>query len=600
MRQSTFVLALALLAQTAGAQAAAPAAAAARVSAPITGVSYTLTMNRMTGARHVLDVTMSFTSVGATPVLLSLPAWTPGAYEISNFAKGVTSFTPTSGGKPLVWDKIDYDTWQIRTGGAKPVEVRFTYISDSLDTAKTWVQPDFALINGTTVFLYPEGRPAQFSAAVSIVTEPGWKVATGMKRNATGTYGATNYHDLVDMPFFVGAFDVDSAEISGKWTRFATYPAGSISGATRAEAWTQLKKVIPPQVAIFGSAPWDTYTVMQIVDSTFAGASGLEHQNSHVDILSPPFVGSDFQPSLYAHEVFHAWNVKRLRPSELWPYVYDRARPTTLLWMSEGITDYYADIALVRGGVLNDSGFFATTAGKINEVASAPPTALEDASLSTWVHPSDGTGYIYYPKGSLVGFILDIMIRDASDNASSLDAVMKALYQGTYAVGRGFTAADFWREASKAAKGKSFADVNAKYIDGREPFAWDQILPLAGLKAVQARVPRLGVFTQGDATGVVITQVDPTGAAASAGVQAGDILLSVGDIPVEDALFGEKFRAKYATAAEGSPLAIRIRRAGQERTMQAQLRFAPGQVELQIDPNASAKAVRIRNGILGR
>jgi predicted metalloprotease with PDZ domain len=598
MRQSPLVLALAFVAQTAGAQAAAPAAA--RVSAPITGVTYTVTMNRVTGARHVLDVMMSFTSVGPTPVLLSLPAWTPGAYEISNFAKGVTGFTPTSGGKPLVWDKIDYDTWQIRTGGAKPVEVRFTYISDSLDTAKTWVQPDFALINGTTVFLYPEGRPAQFSATVSIVTEPGWKVATGMKRNAAGTYGAANYHDLVDMPFFVGAFDVDSAEISGKWTRFATYPAGSISGATRAEAWTQLKKVIPPQVAIFGSAPWDTYTVMQIVDSTFAGASGLEHQNSHVDILSPPFVGSDFQPSLYAHEVFHAWNVKRLRPSELWPYVYDRARPTTLLWVSEGITDYYADIALVRGGVLNDSGFFATTAGKINEVASAPPTALEDASLSTWVHPSDGTGYIYYPKGSLVGFILDIMIRDASDNASSLDAVMKALYQGTFAVGRGFTAADFWREASKAAKGKSFADVNAKYIDGREPFAWDQILPLAGLKAVQARVPRLGVYTQGDATGVVITQVDPTGAAASAGVQAGDVLLSVGDIPVEDALFGEKFRAKYATAAEGSPLPIRIRRAGQERTVQAQLRFAPGQVELQVDPNASPKAVRIRNGILGR
>ena len=150
---------------------------------------------------------------------------------------------------------------------------------------------------------------------------------------------------------------------------------------------------------------------MQIVDSAYGGASGLEHQNSHVDIFAPPYIGSEFQPSLYAHEIFHAWNVKRLRPSEMWPYKYSHPQPTPWLWVSEGITDYYADLAEVRGGVVDEKGFYALTAEKINEVMNAAPIALEDASLNAWTHPVDGTEYIYYPKGSLAGLLLDIMSR---------------------------------------------------------------------------------------------------------------------------------------------------------------------------------------------
>ena len=122
--------------------------------------------------------------------------------------------------------------------------------------------------------------------------------------------------------------------------------------------------------------------------------------------------------SITAHEIFHAWNVKRLRPADMVPYRYDRPQPTPWLWVSEGITDYYADLALVRGGVVDAGGFCAADDGEDREVADAPPVALEDASLSTWIHPTDGTGYIYYPKGSLAGFLLDIMIRDASDNSA--------------------------------------------------------------------------------------------------------------------------------------------------------------------------------------
>jgi predicted metalloprotease with PDZ domain len=272
--------------------------------------------------------------------------------------------------------------------------------------------------------------------------------------------------------------------------------------------------------------------------------------------------------------------------------------PTPCLWVSEGITDYYADLAEVRGGIVPDSGFYALTAGKINEVDAGIPVALEDASLSTWVHPIDGTGYIYYPKGSLAGFMLDVMIRDASDNRQSLDNVLRDLYASTYKQGRGFTRDDWWNTVSRAAGGRSFADFDRKYIDGREPYPWSEILPLAGLRANITRVPRLGIATTQDGRGVVIEQVDPTGAAGAPGARVGDYLLSVNDISVEDQSFGPKFRAMFASAKEGQPLTLKVRRGAESLILNGAIQLAPGDVTIVADPNASPKAARIRNGIL--
>jgi predicted metalloprotease with PDZ domain len=302
-------------------------------------------------------------------------------------------------------------------------------------------------------------------------------------------------------------------------------------------------------------------------------------------------------PSLYAHEIFHSWNVKRLRPAELWPYRYDRPQPTPWLWLSEGVTDYYADLAEVRGGVVDSAGFFELTSGKINEVAAAPPVALEDASLSTWVHPVDGTQYIYYPKGSLAGLMLDIMIRDASDNRRSLDDVMRQLYRDAYKQGRGFTADDWWRAVSAAAGGKSFDDVKRRYIDGRDPFPWATVLPLVGLRLSVDTVARLGVNTIPTEQGVIVTGVQAGSAAEEAGVRGGDILLAVGDIEVTDEQFGEKFRTRFGRQA-GAPLAIKVRRDGQPVTLNAKVQLGPGDMRIEADRAAPAKAARIRSGIL--
>ncbi len=570
------------------------------VSAPIRDVRYDVTFMRSNGQQRAIDVAMSFNTAGTSPVLLSLPAWTPGAYEISNFSRWVVEFAATGdGNKSLTWDKLDYDTWRIRPAGAKALRVSFRYVADTLDNAMAWAKPDFVLFNGTNLFFYAEGQPLETPATVAIHTEADWRVATGMS-SATQprTFTATNYHDLVDMPFFVGHFDLDSARVAEKWIRLATYPAGAINAQVRSTAWDQLKRVIPPETTVFGEIPWETYTVMEIVDSSYAGASGLEHQSSHVDVLAPSYVGSEFQPSLYAHEIFHSWNVKRLRPAEMWPYQYSHPQPTPWLWVSEGITDYYADLAEVRGGVVDERGFYSLAAEKINEVMNAMPVSLEDASVNTWVHPIDGTEYLYYPKGSLAGLALDIMIRDASDNKHSLDDVMRGLYQSDYKHGRGFTATDWWNAVSAAANGKSFAQFSARFVDGREPFPWDSILPIAGMRTRQERVPRLGVMTQPDPSGVVVANVQEGSSAAMAGVKPGDYLVSVGDIPVEDQQFGAKMRAKYGASVEGSPLQIKVRRGAETVVLPGKLQFAPGDVVIEADPTAKQKAVRIRNGIL--
>src|SRR5918992_822000 len=554
-------------------------------SAPISDIQYTVSVDSQLGAARTIRVAMRFATTGTTPILLSMPVWTPGAYEVSNFARYVSNFAATVDGRPLDWDKIDHDTWRITGANGRRVTVTFEVDADTLDNAMAWTRPDFAMFNGTTVFLYPEGRGFNFAATVRVEAPQGWLVATGMTPAAQArTFTAPNYHDLVDMPFFVGRFDMDSTRIADTWVRLATYPMGSVSGEARAMAWDWLRRMIPPQVAVFKETPFRTYTVMQIADSSYGGASGLEHQNSHIDIVTPFAIGNPFLASLYAHEVFHAWNVKRMRPAELWPYRYDGTAPTPLLWVSEGITDYYADLSMVRGGLIDSTGFFGVTAGKITEVEQLRPVSLEDASLSTWVHPTDGTGYVYYPKGSLAGFLLDIMIRDASDNRRSLDDVMAQLYAESYKRGRGFTNADWWRVVTQAAGGKSFADFAERYIDGREPFPWATALPLAGMRLVTdtIREPRLGITSvRGPEGGVMIASVDPSGAAAEAGLREGDMLISVGNIAVEDQNFGQQFRQQFG-GREGAPLEIKVRRGEQQLTLSTRVRLVP-RVEFRIE-----------------
>jgi predicted metalloprotease with PDZ domain len=572
------------------------------VEPAVSDVVYEIRFDSELAVARTVRVAMSFDVSEAGEVALSLPAWTPGAYELSNFARNVSRFRVESPEGSVSWDRLDHDTWRVRTSRAGRVNVRFDFRADTLDNAMAWTRPDFLMVNGTNVFLWPESAGYDFGSTVRVETESDWTVATGMDGGPTpGTWSAASYHDLVDMPWFIGRFDLDSMRVDGRMNRLATYPAGAMQGESRKLFWTQLTAMMPVMSNVFGETPWETYTTLLIFDDEYPGGSALEHSNSHVGIYNTGMVGNLVLPLITAHEIFHAWNVKRMRPADMVPYRYDEWQPTPWLWVSEGITDYYADLALVRSEVAPREAFYAITTGKLLNVRSLPPVALEDASLSTWIHPTDGTGYIYYDKGSLAGFALDILIRDASDNRRSLDDVMRELYHAARSTGGGFTGDDWWGAIERASGGRSFDDFRARYIDGRPPYPLPDLLPLAGMRLVAdtMREARIGVTLRQDGGGVHVQAVAEGGMAALGGVRPGDRMLSVGDVPVKDLSFGEAYRTRYSRLADGTPVTIKVERDGRWLALEAPLRIiARVEARVEPDPSAAERAARIRDGIL--
>jgi predicted metalloprotease with PDZ domain len=197
--------------------------------------------------------------------------------------------------------------------------------------------------------------------------------------------------------------------------------------------------------------------------------------------------------------------------------------------------------------------------------------------------------------------MLDVLIRDGSDNRRSLDDVMRELYRSVYKKGRGFTGTDWWPAVSRAAGGRSFTEFNARYIDGRDPFPWNDVLPRAGLRQVSdtVREPRVGLSTAQDSAGaIVVQQVQPGGVAQEAGVKAGDQLIALGDVAIMDPDFGTAFRTRFGKN-EGDSLPIRVLRSTDTLTLHGVVRLvARVETKLAADPNASEKAKRVRNGIV--
>ena len=228
----------------------APLVAAAQApsvprSAPLSDIKYSVTFKALQGIERGVEISMSFTATGKDPVLLSLPIWTPGDYELSYYARNVSQFSAISRGKALTWDKSGPSTWRIVTENGGPVTVAFHYRADSLDNAQSWTREDFLLFNGTNLFLYPEGRGTDFPASVSVQTEDSWRVITGMTQTGARTWTAQNYHELVDHPFFVGKFDVDSAKVADVWMRLSSYPSGSVKPAQAKRLLDQMARSIP-------------------------------------------------------------------------------------------------------------------------------------------------------------------------------------------------------------------------------------------------------------------------------------------------------------------------------------------------------------------
>jgi len=577
------------------------------------GISYRVAVGG-TGYR-AFRVTAQFpVPAGRDTLLVSLPAWTPGSYEILNFARYVHSFAAaTAEGRPLFWDKLDKDTWRIATAGARQVVLTFETNPDSIALELCRIGPDFAYLNGADLFPYPEGAGFDFPADVEFDVPAGWRVATGLSpAGRPGAYHAASYHDLVDSPAFLGHFALDSVTVDGRTVRLAIWPDSALTPAVWDSVGESLRRIAAMGDRMMGGPPYDDYTVFVYAppdELTWAG--GLEHRNSQFDIISMDYFATDrrrgilgeFTRPLLAHEFFHLWNVKRIRPAAMWPYDYAHEQYTPLLWWSEGVTDYYADVTLARSGLWSPAAFVASASSNAQQVERAAEiVSAEDASVDTWTRPTwvDEAQY-YYPKGSLLGLMLDIEIRAATANAHSLDDVMRALLTDFWRQQRGFTTADLLALVRPWYPGVD--DFYRRYIQGREPLPYETVLRLGGIAAAvqETRTLLLGLSVEKPVEGgVLIAAVAPGSLAESAGLMPGDVLVRLGDVATSGLSWPALFRARYAKAAS-QPIEVVYRHEGREvvRTGTVQVRTSRT-VSLKPDPNAGPAARAIFAGITGQ
>jgi len=565
-------------------------------------VRYEVSIASATG--HLFHVKADFPTSGLDTLLVSLPAWSPGNYEIQNYARYVRHFAAHDpSGKALFWDRLDKDTWRVGTPNSAALTIEFDYYADSIDLSQARLLSDFGQFLGTNLFLYQVGhleRPAE----VRFALPAGWDVMTALTRSGDG-YRAADYHELADAETFVGHFTRDSISVDGKWIRIAFWPSADYTPAAAKNLRDGIGRQAATQNKLMGGAPYDVYTVFfNIIHEPIQYGGGLEHAASQYDILPTEMyadasgtLGSFMRP-LTAHEFFHLWNVKRIRPAEMWPYDYRAEQYTPLLWWSEGVTDYYGDLTDLRSGLWTDDEWLANTQSNVDQVEQIPePWSEEDGSLATWINePYDNSSQMYYPKGSLTGLLLDISIRNATDNKHSLDEVTRTLYTRFYKQGKGFRTAELLALVTEA----GMPDVNGfyqRYINGRDPLPYEQILPLAGIAAQRTSTTALFLGVSFSGVANVLGGVVDGGPAQLAGLQAGDTIVSVGDITVSpDKDWGPTFRSRYA--GKSGPVPVVVRRDGKTTT----LNVTPGQrtvtgAKLSRMAHPDAKAARIWKGI---
>jgi predicted metalloprotease with PDZ domain len=570
-------------------------------------VRYDVTL--MSTAQHEFHVAADFPAAGKETLFVSLPAWSPGNYEIQNYARYVHGFgAKNPAGRSLRWDRGDKDTWRVVTGRADRVTVEFDYIADTIDLSTARVTQNFGQFLGTNLFLFEEGQISR-PAEVRFHVPADWQVTTSLTGPVNGVYRAADYHELADAMTFVGRYSLDSLQADGKWIRIAVWPATDYTPAVATNIRKGVSKMAPVQNKIMGGAPYDTYTIFfNVIHEPVGFGGGLEHSSSQYDIMpagafaDPAGTLGDFMYPLISHEFFHLWNVKRIRPAEMWPYDYHAEQYTPLLWWSEGVTDYYADLTNLRAGLWTPEQFLDNATSNIQQVETAPePWSAEDGSEATWIHEVYvNSSQLYYPKGSLLGFLLDISIRDATDNAHNLDEVMRALFTRYYRQNKGFRTADLLNELRTA----GMPDVDSfyrRYIDGRDSLPYEAVFAKAGLVLSRQVVttPFVGVSSgPTPAGGLMVQAVSPGSAAEQAGVQAGDVITNIGDIAIaSDPEWGGTFRTRYRGKA-GQPLTITVQRSGQTLKLTTVVRERTvATFKLQRAPNPTPKQTKIWQGL---
>ena len=451
-------------------------------------INYTVSMSKPW--THLLEVEMRLDWANMPEKAeLKMPVWTPGSYLIREYARHVEDFTANNAsGNILAWQKTNKNTWQIDTKGAKEIVVKYNVYANELTVRTNELNADHAFFNNAALLMFPKDQ-LNASSTVKVVPFGNWKVATGLPKveGQINAFRAENFDILYDSPFEVGDFKEISFDVQGKAHRYVIEGEGEYDLQKIA---ADTAKIVEEGYKIFGDLPYNDYTFIV----NLRGGGGLEHANS----TALQWNRFGFTPkarytaflNLVAHEFFHLWNVKRIRPDVLGPFDYENENYTKLLWVAEGATAYYEGILLRRAGLISEKEFFDARVSLIQQLQERPgrlETSLEDASFDAWIkyyrqdENSVNNQISYYDKGEIVNMMLDITIRTASNGTKSLDDVMRYLYDEHSKKGRNYTPEDY-QKISEMMAGKSLDDFFSKYVRGTEEIDFDGILHGIGLQ----------------------------------------------------------------------------------------------------------------------
>ncbi|HLO79483.1 MAG TPA: hypothetical protein VK166_00910 [Chitinophagaceae bacterium] len=523
-------------------------------------------------AAHIYEVKFHCAGIKKDTIVFKLPVWTPGYYQLMNYAANLDHFSVLdSKGQILKWEKDAANGWKVYTAGSDQVDISYSVKATRAFVAGLYLDEERGYISPAGMFLHPDGQ-LKNPVTVTVEARPEWTmVATGMDpvKGKTNTFKAPDYDILYDSPILMGKLESFTPfTVNGIPHYFYAFKPGNFD---REKFMNDLQKIVTASSNIIGDIPYKHYSFLAIGP----GGGGIEHLNSaSIAFNGEPLNARDGMIRIYnflAHEYFHHYNVKRIRPVELGPFDYDHGSRTKMLWLSEGVTVYYEYLILKRAGITTRDELLKEFQNSIRSFESKPGRLFQtvaDASYSTWeegpfgrVSEEVNKTISPYDKGPLIGMLLDLKIRHETKNKRSLDDLMRLLYNKYYKEkGRGFTEDEFKKEAENIST-TSLSDI-FDYVYTLKPLDYPKYLQYAGLAidTVTNELPGawLGMDVRERNDSVFVTNAEWLSPAWDAGIRRQQVILLIdGEKPSAAALnqlisaskTGDRIRIRYSGSA---------------------------------------------------
>ena len=483
-----------------------------------------------------------------------MPVWTPGSYLIREYSKNVEGFSAHSDKSDnLKWEKVDKNTWRVYSDKANEVTISYRVYAFVKSVRNSFLDNSHGFVSPAGVFMYVDRLKNKPATLIIDPYEEFSVISTGLEpsRDDKNTFIVPDFDILVDSPIEIGNQNVLEFEVRGVPHEIAIYGKGNYDSSTVNET----KMIVEGAVNIFDEIPYKRFVfIVHLVNS---GGGGLEHLNSTALVYGR----WNFQPesrrqrwrSLVAHEVFHLFNVKRIRARELGPFDYTKENYTTLLWVMEGFTSYYGGRILLKVGLLTPEKYQKNISSLLNTISNNKGDRYQsaaEASFDAWIkyyrrnENSPNSIISYYDKGKLLGLLLDLEIRYSSENKNSLDDVMRRLYTEYYKKKkRGFSEEEFKREVEHAA-GKKLDYFFENYVHGTEEIKYKKYLSYAGLEiedlpatSISGSSAYLGVSTREAAGRLKISRVVRDSPAWNYGLNVNDEIIALDGLRVNKSEF---------------------------------------------------------------